>query len=94
VVRFSRDDRLILALLCRGLSNKQIADEVEIAPKTAAKRIRRLFRKAGVTNDRELIVFTMQQPQALSRGRDCRRGLHPPGYVDTCPYCRAIALVA
>lgn len=89
---FSVRDRQILAMLCQGLAPKEIADKLEIAEGTAHTHIRSLYRRAGVRDDRQLIIYVMQQPHALERGAAVRPGLHEPGTCDQqeCPYCRAM----
>ena len=90
-VRFTRRERLVLSLLCRGLNDKELAAELEVAPKTGRAIVRRLYRKAGVLDDRQLIIYTMQQPAALCRGGDCQSGLHDPNPgACPCPYCSAL----
>ena len=80
-VRFSRRQRLILSLLCQGQSPKEIAASLEIAEGTAHTHIRRLY--------------AMQQPQAMRKDRECRRGLHAPaGSECACPYCLAMLIAA
>ena len=90
-VRFTRRERLVLSLLCQGLNDKEIAAELEVSAKTGTAVIRRLYRKAGVLDDRQLVIYTMQQPASLRRGADCHPGLHPanPGACP-CPYCAAL----
>ncbi len=40
----------ILRLLARGLSNKQIAKQLSISPKTASSHIEHIYTKLGVSN--------------------------------------------
>jgi len=93
-VHFSRRQRLILSMLCQGLSAKEIAASLEIAVGTAHTHIRNLYEKAGVAGDRQLILYVMQQPHAMRPGRECHRGLHPVGRDCTCPHCLAMLLAA
>jgi DNA-binding CsgD family transcriptional regulator len=90
-VRFNRREREILALLCRGEGDKEIAAVLEVDPGTARYHLRHLREKAGVNSDCELILYAMQQPQAMTPGAECRPGLHAPG-SDSCPYCTALAV--
>jgi len=93
IVRFSRRDRHILRMLCQGNDAKEIADELEICLGTTHTHIRSLYRKAGLVCDRHLIVYAMQQPDALQPGTECHPGLHQVG-ADSCPYCQAMSKAA
>jgi DNA-binding NarL/FixJ family response regulator len=87
-VRFTRRERLILRLLCEGFGPKEIADELEISPNTAHTHLRSLCSHAGVTGDRQLIIYVWQHPQATSPGACCPRGIHRVHCgVASCPYC-------
>ncbi len=50
----------VLRLLAAGLSNKQIADRLVIAPKTAGNHIEHIYTKIGVTSRAEAGLFAMQ----------------------------------
>ncbi|MFD3457917.1 response regulator transcription factor [Streptomyces sp. NPDC058691] len=53
-------EREILVMLCEGLTYQAIAREMGISPHTVDAHIRRLRRKAGVTNRSQLVVLAMQ----------------------------------
>jgi DNA-binding CsgD family transcriptional regulator len=91
---YSRRERHLFRLISQGASPKAIAAEFEISFNTAHTHIRNLCRKAGVSGDRELIIYAMQQPGCMQTGAECRVGLHPPGVVDGCPHCIAIPKAA
>ena len=51
----------VLKLLALGLSNKQIAARLVIAPKTAGNHIEHIYTKIGATNRAAAALFAMQQ---------------------------------
>jgi HD-GYP domain-containing protein (c-di-GMP phosphodiesterase class II) len=50
----------VLRLLATGLSNKQIAARLDIAPKTAGNHIEHIYTKVGATSRTEASLFAMQ----------------------------------
>ncbi|HET7326198.1 MAG TPA: HD domain-containing phosphohydrolase [Nocardioidaceae bacterium] len=50
----------VLALLARGASNRQIARELRIAPKTAGNHIERIYVKTGVTSRAAATLFAFE----------------------------------
>ncbi len=54
---FTRREREILALLCRRLTNPEIAALLFISPRTASTHVANLMRKLGVTNRREVAAL-------------------------------------
>jgi DNA-binding NarL/FixJ family response regulator len=50
----------VLQLVARGLSNKDIAKRLVIAPKTAGNHIEHIYTKLGVTSRAEAGLFAMQ----------------------------------
>src|SRR5262249_58998151 len=50
----------VLRLVCRGLSNKQIASALQIAPKTASSHIEHIYRKIDVANRAQASIFAMR----------------------------------
>jgi DNA-binding CsgD family transcriptional regulator len=89
-VIFSHHDREVLRRVARGASIKQIADELDVAVGTVTSHVRNLCAKAGVQSHEQLLVFAMQQPQALRPGVECRRGIHLCDPACPCPHCRAL----
>ena len=51
----------VLKLLALGLSNKQIAARLVIAPKTAGNHIEHIYSKIGATSRAGAALFAMQQ---------------------------------
>jgi DNA-binding NarL/FixJ family response regulator len=58
----------VAAGLVRGLSNKRIAAELEISPKTVHDHIREMCARVGVGSSRALIVFLVSD-RDLTSGR-------------------------
>jgi HD-GYP domain-containing protein (c-di-GMP phosphodiesterase class II) len=50
----------VLCLLARGMSNKQIAAQLVITPKTAANHVEHIYTKIGATNRATASLFAMQ----------------------------------
>jgi HD-GYP domain-containing protein (c-di-GMP phosphodiesterase class II) len=50
----------VLRLLARGLSNKAIAAELHISPKTAGNHVEHIYTKTGATNRAAASLFAMQ----------------------------------
>jgi DNA-binding NarL/FixJ family response regulator len=50
----------VLRLLCLGLSNREIADRLTIARKTAGAHIEHIYAKTGATNRATAALFAMQ----------------------------------
>ena len=67
--RLKRRSRIIL-LLARGLSNKQIAHALVIAPKTAGNHIEHIYTKLGVTNRAGAAMHAMQHGLVGERSGD------------------------
>jgi DNA-binding NarL/FixJ family response regulator len=51
----TRREREIMDLVARGLTNKAIADQLYLAPKTVRNHINRLFAKLGVSNRQQAV---------------------------------------
>jgi DNA-binding NarL/FixJ family response regulator len=50
----------VLRLLARGLSNKEIAEQLVISPKTAGSHIEHIYTKTGVGNRARASLFAMK----------------------------------
>ena len=50
----------VLRLLARGLSNKQIAEQLVISPKTAGSHVEHIYRKIGASNRAQASVFALR----------------------------------
>jgi HD-GYP domain-containing protein (c-di-GMP phosphodiesterase class II) len=58
----------VLRLVARGMSNKQIATQLVITPKTAANHVEHIYAKIGVSNRAAASLFAMQHgllPESL-----------------------------
>jgi DNA-binding NarL/FixJ family response regulator len=62
----------VLRLLARGLSNKQIAAELVISPKTAGSHVEHIYRKIDASNRAQASLFAMRH--GLMRGGSARDG--------------------
>ena len=51
----TRRDEQILQLLLEGCSNKEIADELNISPRTVKQHLRTLFLRAGIREGRKRV---------------------------------------
>jgi DNA-binding CsgD family transcriptional regulator len=56
----NRRERQILSLLCGGLSNRVIAQRVGLQEQVIKNYLRQVFKKAGVKNRQQLVVFSWQ----------------------------------
>jgi DNA-binding NarL/FixJ family response regulator len=50
VIELTSTEQKVLRLLKTGLTNQQIADEMQLSPHTVKTHVRNMFRKTGVTN--------------------------------------------
>ena len=50
----------MLRLLARGLSNKQIAEQLVISPKTVANHVEHIYAKIGASTRARASLFAMQ----------------------------------
>ncbi len=53
--RVTRRDEEILRLLMEGCSNKEIAGELHISPRTVKQHLRGLFQRAGICDGRKRV---------------------------------------
>lgn len=54
-------EREVLELLCYGLTNKEIAEEMDISFKTVKNHLYNIFRKTQVTNRSQLVRFLQKE---------------------------------
>jgi DNA-binding NarL/FixJ family response regulator len=64
-------DEEVLRLLAQGCSNKEIAGQLNISPRTVKQHLRTLFLRAGITPGRKRVklataVFAKEQTQSCS----------------------------
>ena len=50
----------VLRLVARGLSTREIANELVISPKTAANHVEHIYTKIGVSNRARAALFAMR----------------------------------
>jgi len=50
-IKITRRDEQVLKLLVQGCSNKEIAAELKISPRTVKQHLRTLFLRAGINRD-------------------------------------------
>ena len=58
-VKITQRDQQVLDFLVQGCSNKQIAHELRISPRTVKQHLRTLFLRAGITSGRKRILLAM-----------------------------------
>jgi DNA-binding NarL/FixJ family response regulator len=56
-VKVTRRDQQILQLLVQGCSNKDIASELNISPRTVKQHLRTLFLRAGIKQGRKRVIL-------------------------------------
>lgn len=61
----------VLALICRGMNNKDIAAALVIAPKTARNHVEHIYLKIGATNRVTATLFALENG-LWDRGREAR----------------------
>jgi DNA-binding NarL/FixJ family response regulator len=56
-IKITRRDHDVLKLLVAGCSNKEIAAEPSISPRTVKQHLRTLFLRAGIKNGRKRVIL-------------------------------------
>ncbi|HEX6802870.1 MAG TPA: helix-turn-helix transcriptional regulator [Terriglobales bacterium] len=56
-VKITRRDQQVLKLLVQGCSNKEIAAELSISPRTVKQHLRTLFLRAGIKQGRKRVIL-------------------------------------
>ena len=54
-VKITPRDEQVLKLLVQGCSNKEIADQLNISPRTVKQHLRTLFLRAGIRDGRKRV---------------------------------------
>lgn len=54
-VKITQRDEQVLTLLAQGCSNKEIAEQLNISPRTVKQHLRTLFLRAGITDGRKRV---------------------------------------
>lgn len=65
----TKQEQLLTALVCRGLSTSAIAARLHITPNTIQEHLKSIFEKTGVSSRRELIATILQEqylPRAMA----------------------------
>ncbi|HTZ96506.1 MAG TPA: LuxR C-terminal-related transcriptional regulator [Terriglobales bacterium] len=65
-------DEQVLGLLVQGCSNKEIAEQLHISPRTVKQHLRTLFLRAGITQGRKRVklataIYQKEQEQSCIR---------------------------
>ena len=65
-IKITRRDEQVLQLLVEGCSNKEIAEQLNISPRTVKQHLRTLFLRAGIKDGRKRVklataVFQREQ---------------------------------
>jgi DNA-binding NarL/FixJ family response regulator len=73
-IKITRRDRQVLLLLMQGCSNKDIASELKISPRTVKQHLRTLFLRAGIRQGRKRVLlatafFAKEQKNYVASGR-------------------------
>ena len=56
-IKITRRDQQVLNLLVQGCSNKEIAAELDISPRTVKQHLRTLFLRAGIKQGRKRVIL-------------------------------------
>ena len=56
-IKITRRDQEVLKLLVQGCSNKDIAAELKISPRTVKQHLRTLFLRAGIKQGRKRVIL-------------------------------------
>ena len=56
-IKITRRDQQVLNLLVQGCSNKEIAVELNISPRTVKQHLRTLFLRAGIKQGRKRVIL-------------------------------------
>ena len=54
-IKITQRDQQVLQLLVQGCSNKEIAEELNISPRTVKQHLRTLFLRAGIKDGRKRV---------------------------------------
>jgi DNA-binding NarL/FixJ family response regulator len=70
-IKITQRDEEVLKLLVQGCSNKEIASQLSISPRTVKQHLRTLFLRAGIKDGRKRVklataMFTKEQTQSCN----------------------------
>jgi len=54
-IKITQRDEQVLSLLVQGCSNKEIAEQLNISPRTVKQHLRTLFLRAGIRDGRKRV---------------------------------------
>jgi DNA-binding NarL/FixJ family response regulator len=71
-IKITPRDQQVLRLLVQGCSNKEIAGQLSISPRTVKQHLRTLFLRAGIKDGRKRVklataMFIKEQVQTCNR---------------------------
>jgi len=66
-IKITRRDEDVLNLLVQGCSNKEIAEQLRISPRTVKQHLRTLFLRAGITEGRKRVKLATAMYQKEQR---------------------------
>jgi DNA-binding NarL/FixJ family response regulator len=72
-IKITPRDQQVLRLLVQGCSNKEIASQLNISPRTVKQHLRTLFLRAGIKDGRKRVklataIFQKEQMESCSQG--------------------------
>ena len=67
-IKVTRRDEQVLNLLVQGCSNKEIAEQLNISPRTVKQHLRTLFLRAGITDGRKRVKLATAM---YAKGESC-----------------------
>ena len=82
LARLTERERLVASKSAEGLTYREIADELFIAPNTVRTHLSKIYKKLGIRNKAALIYLLNQTPQDNVNAPVSRIALPPPA----CPY--------
>jgi len=70
-IKITQRDEQVLNLLVQGCSNKEIAEQLNISPRTVKQHLRTLFLRAGIRDGRKRVklataMFQKEQREACN----------------------------
>ena len=70
-IKITQRDEQVLKLLVQGCSNKEIASQLNISPRTVKQHLRTLFLRAGITEGRKRVklataMFMKEQTESCN----------------------------
>jgi len=62
-IKITQRDEQVLGLLVQGCSNKEIAEQLNISPRTVKQHLRTLFLRAGIKDGRKRVKLATAMHQ-------------------------------